>query len=62
MSTNNRLTTLFNVAGIEGRILSGKEDISDSLFKPINYSVVRENIQKKRDFSMDYLSNALANV
>lgn len=62
MSTNNRLTTLFNVAGIEGRILSGKEDISDSLFKPINYSVVRDNIQKKRDFSMDYLSNALANV
>lgn len=62
MSTNNRLTTLFKVAGIEGRILSGKEDISDSLFKPINYSVVRENIQKKRDFSMDYLSNALANV
>lgn len=62
MSTNNRLTTLFNVAGIEGRILSGKEDISDSLFKPINYNVVRDNIQKKRDFSMDYLSNALANV
>lgn len=61
MSTNNRLSTLFKIAGIDDRILTGKEEIEDSLFKPIDYNKVRENIQKKRNFSLSYLKNSLAN-
>ena len=59
MSTNNRLVTLFKMAGIEGRIISGKEDINDELFRPIDHDAVHKNIQKKREFSMNYLINAL---
>ena len=61
MSTNNRLSTLFKIAGIEGRTMSGKEDIDESLFKPIDYQKVRKNLQQKRDLSMNYLKKSLAN-
>lgn len=61
MSTNNRLFTLFNMAGIENRILSGKEAITEKIFAPIDYNKVRENLQIKREFSLTYLKNALAN-
>lgn len=59
MSTNNRLITLFKMVGIEGRLITGKEEINDELFRPIDYHRVTDNIQKKRDFSMKYLINAL---
>lgn len=61
MSTNNRLVTLFKMAEIEGRLISGKEAVNKELFKPIDHKKVCENIRKKREFSMNYLIKALEN-
>lgn len=62
MSTNNRLTTLFKIAGIKGRVLSGKEDINKNLFSPIDYKRVHENLHEKRIFSVNYLKMSLENT
>lgn len=62
MSTNNRLFTLFKMAGIEGRIIEGTECVDSKLFTKINYEVVRENLELKRTESLDYLVKSLANL
>ena len=59
MSTNDRLVTLFDWTGIKGRLLNGTEDITNSLFTPIDYEYVMSRIQEKREDSMKYLANAL---
>lgn len=61
MSTNNRLLTLFKIAGIEGRVVDGTEEINDSLFTKIDHNKVRENLALKRAESMEYLIKALEN-
>ena len=58
-STNSRLDTLFNMTGVEGRILSGDEDIKECLDRKIDYQIVRENIDRIRKQSYEYLINSL---
>lgn len=59
MSTNDRLTTLFESMGIQNRILSGEEDLSSFDFDSINYEFVKEKIENIRKKSLEYLSNSL---
>lgn len=61
-STNSRLDTLFEQCGLEDRLLTGKEEISDYLNcinLEIDYINVRRRIDKLRKFSWDYLIRAL---
>lgn len=61
-STNSRLDTLFEQCGLEDRLLTGKEEISDYLNcinLEIDYVNVRRRIEKLRKNSWDYLIRAL---
>lgn len=58
-STNSRLDTLFNLAGIEGRVFEGNEDIQKCLDMYIDYTAVCENLEKIRKESYNYLVAAL---
>ena len=59
MSTNDRLTTLFNWTGIKNRLLDGNEEINEKLFSNINYAEVKERLNIKRAESIKYLEDAL---
>ena len=58
-STNSRLDTLFNLAGVKGRVLNGDEDIQKCLDMNIDYEKVHKNLQKIREESYQYLINSL---
>ena len=58
-STNSRLDTLFQLAGITGRVLEGTEDIQKCLDMEIDYETVHDNLEKIREKSYQYLINAL---
>lgn len=58
-STNSRLDTLFNLAGVKGRVLNGDEDIQKCLDMNIDYEKVHKNLQKIRKESYQYLITAL---
>lgn len=58
-STNSRLDTLFNLAGVKGRVLNGDEDIQTCLDMNIDYENVYNNLQKIREESYQYLITAL---
>lgn len=58
-STNSRLNTLFSLAGIDGRIFEGNEDIKKCLEMKINYNLVYKNLQAIREKSYQYLETAL---
>ena len=58
-STNSRLDTLFNLAGVKGRVLNGDEDIQKCLDMNIDYENVHNNLQKIREESYQYLITAL---
>lgn len=58
-STNSRLDTLFNMAGITGRVLEGNEDIQQCLNMKIDYETVNTNLAKVREESYQYLIKAL---
>lgn len=58
-STNSRLDTLFQLAGITGRVLEGTEDIQKCLNMEIDYEIVHDNLEKIREKSYQYLINAL---
>jgi hypothetical protein len=59
-STNSRLDTLFKLVKIDGRILTGTEDIPTCLSMDINYEMVHQNLAKIREESYQYLISALA--
>ena len=59
-STNSRLDTLFKLAGVKDRILSGDEDIKVCLEKTIDYESVQSNLSDIRKQSYEYLKAALA--
>ena len=56
---NSRLDTLFNLAGITGKIKTGDENINECLKENVDYEVVHKNLQKIREESYDYLKKAL---
>ena len=58
-STNSRLDTLFNMAGITGRLMTGNEDIQCCVDMKIDYDHVLKNLEKIREESYQYLIAAL---
>ena len=59
-STNSRLDTLFKLAGVKDRILSGDEDVKECLARKIDYKTVEMNLERIRVQSYEYLKAALA--
>lgn len=59
-STNSRLDTLFRIAGVDNRILSGDEEISECLSRKIDYSTVNKCLESIRAESYEYLRHSLA--
>lgn len=59
-STNSRLDTLFKIAGVKDRILTGDEDIKECLKRVIDYEAVRKNLKAIRNESYEYLQISLA--
>lgn len=59
-STNSRIDSLLNVAGIDKkRILTGNEDIETVLEYTIDYDSVNKNIEKFRNDSKQWLLNSI---
>ncbi len=58
-STNSRLDTLFKLAGVKDRILTGKENVKECLEKKIDYGNLNNNLEKIRRLSFEYLIVAL---
>lgn len=58
-STNSRLDTLFDMTGIEGRLMAGTEDIKEAIAIKTDYSLVKERLKKNKGESYKYLITAL---
>lgn len=58
-STNSRLDTLFHLAGVQGRIFTGDEDMKECLARPIDYKKAAKNLAAFRERSYQYLDTAL---
>lgn len=58
-STNSRLDTLFHLTGINGRLLSGDENIKDCLKINTDYDEVHKKLEQNREKSFTYLQKAL---
>lgn len=61
-STNSRLDTLFAMTGITGRLMSGSEDIMTKLNESIYFDEAHERLEKIREESYTYLTDALRDV
>ena len=60
-STNSRLDTLFALTGINDRMLSGDEDISECLKRKIDYTDVNERLNSARSQAFEYLKESFNN-
>lgn len=58
-STNNRLDTLFEIAGIQNRMLKGDEPIEECIKMHIDYDNVHSRLEEIRKKSYSYLETAL---
>ncbi len=58
-STNTRLDTLFKIVGIEGRLLTGDENIADCIRIKTDFDEVYKKLDIVRQQSFDYLKRAL---
>lgn len=58
-STNSRIDTLFNLAGITGRLMRGDEDITQCLAIKTDFEKVHQNLEKVRAKSYEYLITSL---
>lgn len=58
-STNSRLDTLFHMTGIQGRLLTGIEDIKDCLNIKTDFNEVHQKLEMVRQESYQYLIEAL---
>lgn len=60
MSVNSRIDSMLGWAGIPNRIIKRPvEVIDDSLMTPINYDEVGKQLEKKREFSLQFLITSL---
>jgi hypothetical protein len=59
LSTNDRLQTLLGWAGLEERLLTGGENVLESIEKTIDYSEVLGRVARKREEGLAYLRAAL---
>ncbi|MFI3326553.1 MAG: polysaccharide pyruvyl transferase family protein [Clostridia bacterium] len=58
-STNSRIDNLFEMLCITGRLLNGDENIKECINLKTDFEKVDKNLQKIREYSYDYLKNAL---
>lgn len=58
-STNSRLDTLFHMAGITGRLLTGNENIADCVKIETDFGSVHKKLEEIRQKSYEYLLTAL---
>lgn len=60
MSTNSRIDSLLDLAGVDkNRILTGNEDVDTVIKYKINYSKINKNIDKIRQESKEWLLNSI---
>ena len=57
-STNSRLDTLFNLVGIDGRIMNGDENIKLCLKENVDWKKVQSNLKDVREYSYKYLMDS----
>lgn len=58
-STNGRLDTLFHIAGISGRMMTGNEKVQDCIKMETDFEAVHKKLETMRKKSYDYLEAAL---
>ncbi len=58
-STNSRIDSLLDIAGLKDRLIYGTEDVKLELAKQINFDDVNLKIEKFREDSKNFLKNAL---
>lgn len=58
-SRNSRIDNILKMWGLESRLVLNEATIDDFDKNLINYEIVNKKIDQKRQFSMDYLINAL---
>jgi len=58
-STNSRLDTLFNMVGINGRLLNGNENVAECMEISTDFVEVNDRLENVRKKSYDYLIAAL---
>ena len=59
MSTNSRIDSLLNIVDLKERLLVGDEDINNQLEKTIDFNNVNDKLLEFRDYSKEFLRNAL---
>ena len=60
MSTNDRITTLLSMLGMENTLLYGTEDVQLRMLISTDYKEVDSKLAKKREESLGYLKDAFA--
>ncbi len=58
-STNSRIDTLLRIAGIEGRIFTGDEDVKAAMTDELDVSAICDHLGRFRESSYSYLKSAL---
>lgn len=61
-STNSRLDTLFKITGIEGRLMTGTEDVNLYMNREIDFDDAHKRLESVRKESYGYLKCALADL
>lgn len=61
MSTNDRITTLLSMLGMNNRLVYGTEEIVGCLKENTDYLSVKNNLEAKRNDSISYLYDAFDN-
>lgn len=59
LSTNSRIDTLLGNFNLKSRLVSEEYSINKLLDYDIDYELVDKSVEKLRDFSLEYLTNAL---
>lgn len=59
LCTNNRLDSLFDKLGVEGRLIDGSENVEECLKRTVDYDKVHSNLNALVTESKEYLRNAL---
>ena len=59
LCTNNRLDSLFDKLGVEGRLIDGSENVEECLKRTVDYDKVHSNLDALVIESKEYLRNAL---
>lgn len=62
ISTNSRLDTLFKLCGISDGVLTGNEDVAQCIMRNIPYDQVYKKLEKVREDSCKFLTDALEDL